>query len=86
MRAGGMSAEEVVRTVSPLRNELKLNIREQGSWLLSKAADLRNLIVYGNRAGPSAEQLLLRYGSWEKALDAISRTNATVNRVTGVAP
>jgi hypothetical protein len=86
LKAGGMSAEEVVRTMSPLRNELKLNIREQGPWILSKAADLRNVIVYGNRAGPSPEQLLLRYGTWEKALDAISRTNTTLNRVTGVAP
>jgi hypothetical protein len=81
-----MSAEEVVRTVSPLRNELKLNIREQGSWVLSKAADLRNLLKYGNRAGPSPDDLFRQYGSWEKALEAISRTNPTVNRLTGVAP
>jgi hypothetical protein len=85
LRAGGMSVEDVVRTVSPLRNELKLNIRAQGSWWAARAADIRNVFKYGNRAGPSAESLFARYGSWEKALEAISRTNPTVNRLTGVA-
>jgi len=86
LRAAGMSAEDVVRTVSPLRNELKLNIREQGSWLIARLADLRNLLKYGNRAGPSPDALFRQYGAWEKALEAISRTNSTVNRLTGVAP
>jgi RHS repeat-associated protein len=83
LRGSGMSAEQVVRTVSPVRNELKLNTREQGSWLVARAADVRNLVVYGNRAGPSPEQLFQRYGSWDKALEAISRTSPTVNRMAG---
>jgi RHS repeat-associated protein len=86
LRAGGMSAEDVVRTVSPLRNELKLNIREQGSWFAARAADIRNLLKYGNRAGPSPNNLFRQYGSWDKALDAISRTNPMINRVMGVGP
>ena len=84
LRGRGMSAEEVVRTVSPMRNELKLNIRAQGSWLAARAADARNLLRYGNRAGPSADDLFRRYASWDAALQAISRTHPTLNHILGV--
>jgi hypothetical protein len=79
-----MPAEEVVRIVSPLRNELKRNIRAQGSWIVARVAELRNLVKYGDRLGPSPDALFRTYGSWEKALEAISRTNVTLNKVMGV--
>lgn len=39
-----------------------------------------------DRLGPSPDDLFERYGSWDKALEAISRTSSTMNRMTGVAP
>ncbi len=60
-------------------NELKLVIREQGPWILSSLSNLRNYLIYGNRAGPSAEALLTKYGSWEEALETTSRTNPLVD-------
>ena len=86
MRAAGASAEQAVRALSPLRNQLKLDLRAEGSWFSARAADIRNMIKYGDRAGPSADDLYRQYGSWERALDAMGRTNATVNRALGVTP
>jgi RHS repeat-associated protein len=86
LRASGSSAEEVVRTVAPIRNEVKLNIRDRGSWFAARLADARNLLKYGDRAGPSPDDLFEQYGSWEGALDAIQRTNPHVNTLTGAAP
>jgi RHS repeat-associated protein len=84
MRAAGASAEQAARALAPLRNQLKLDLRAQGSWLAARAADLRNLIKYGNRAGPSADDLLRQYGSWERVLDALGHTSDAVNRAFGV--
>jgi hypothetical protein len=84
MLSNGMSAEQIVRTLAPVRNTLKLNIRAQGSWLLGKIADARNYFKYGDKAGPSPEWLLKRYKTWEDALEALTRTNSTVNKITGV--
>jgi len=73
-----MSAEQAARLLVPLRNQLKLDLRAQGSWFAARAADLRNLVRYGDRAGPTADQLYERYGTWERVLESLSRTNATV--------
>jgi filamentous hemagglutinin len=83
MRDTGASAENVVRTVSPLRNHLKANIRATGPWIVQAAAEARNLVKYGNKLGPTPEALFRQYGSWEKAMDAISRTNQTIDRFSG---
>ena len=71
----------VVEEVSRLRNRLKLNIRARGNWVLARIADLRNLFVYGSRAGPLPAQLLKRHGTWETAMDAIGRTNKRLNKL-----
>lgn len=83
MRAAGMSSEQSARLLVALRNNLKLEVRAQGSWVLARAADLRNVVKYGNKAGPNADQLYRQYGSWDKVLDAMSRTSNTVNKVMG---
>ncbi|MEQ9497757.1 MAG: hypothetical protein RIT81_12885 [Deltaproteobacteria bacterium] len=78
----GYSDEAVVREISPLRNELKANNRDRGSWIGKKVAEMRNKRKYGDSLGPSPEALRAYYkGSWYKARKAISRTNA---RVSGV--
>ncbi|TWB09206.1 RHS repeat-associated protein [Nitrospirillum amazonense] len=82
-RAAGASAEDMARLTVQMRNELKLQIRSQGDWLLARVADVRNLVKYGNRAGPTADQLFEKYGTWDAVLDALNRTNRTVNKMTG---
>jgi hypothetical protein len=86
MRELGASAEQIARALVPLRNQLKVDIRAQGSWFAARSADLRNLIRYGNRAGPTADDLFRQYGSWEKVVEAVGRTNQTLNRALGVDP
>ena len=83
IRAAGLNAEQTARILVPLRNSLKMEIRAQGSWIASKVAGLRNQFKYGNRAGPSADELYRKHGSWEGVLDSLGKTNATVNRATG---
>lgn len=84
MRAAGASAEQATRILIPLRNQLKLDLRAQGSWLAARAADVRNLFIYGNTAGPTADDLYRQYRSWEKVLEALGRTETTVNTALGV--
>lgn len=83
IRAAGVNADDALRILAPLRNELKLEVRRQGPWWAARAADIRNIFKYGNRAGPSADDLVRQYGSAENALEALGRTSSAVNRATG---
>lgn len=81
--ASGRSAEYVVRYLSGKRNQLKLDMREQGPWVAKQWANARNYFKYGNKAGPSSEDLLDKYGSWDNTLSALTRSSKTVNRMLG---
>jgi hypothetical protein len=83
MVAQGHTAEEAVRKYSPMRNTLKAEVRERGPWLLARLADVRNILVYGNKLGPTADQLFRQYGSWETALEKISSSNRTIDWLAG---
>lgn len=83
IRAAGVNADDALKILAPLRNQLKLEVRRQGPWWAARAADIRNIFKYGNRAGPSADDLIKRYGSAENALEALGRTSSAVNRATG---
>ena len=83
MRAAGLNADDALKILVPLRNELKLEVRRQGPWWAARAADVRNIFKYGNRAGPTADNLIKRYGNAENALEALQRTSSAVNRATG---
>lgn len=83
IRAAGVNADDTLRILASLRNELKLEVRRQGPWWAARAADIRNIFKYGNRAGPSADDLIRQYGSAENALEALGRTSAAVNHATG---
>ncbi|WP_141735136.1 RHS repeat-associated core domain-containing protein [Oligoflexus tunisiensis] len=83
MKAEGKSPEHIARVTVEGRNAIKLEVRAQGNWFLARAADIRNIVKYGNRAGPSADRLYQKYGSWEEVTRAAMRTNSTINRLTG---
>ena len=84
MRAAGASAEDTLRTVNPLRNALKQEIRAQGPWWAARLAEFRNLVKYGNPTGPTADWMLGEYGNAQDALDALERTDPTVNQWVGL--
>jgi hypothetical protein len=79
--AEGRSVESVAREAVSARNALKVEMREMGSWATARFADVRNLIKYGDRAGQSPDQLLVKYGTWDKVLEAVQRTSETFNKL-----
>ena len=81
MLAGGASKEQVVRALSPARNELKAACRMAMPWLKARKLDLRNLMRYGNRLGPSLQSLIRKYrGNWDEIYNALFRTSEEYNR------
>jgi len=41
----------------------------------------RNLVKYGDRLRPTADQLLEQYGSWEKVIEHLGVTSKALNRM-----
>jgi hypothetical protein len=79
----GSTLEVASRWAVQARNELKLAERAAGPWFAARAADIMNLIRYGNRAGPTADRLFRDLQSWAQVLESVGRTNETINRMTG---
>ncbi len=57
MLSAGKSEEQVARSVVSMRNQLKIQIREQGPALFKKIAELRNMNEYNDFIGPTYEDL-----------------------------
>jgi len=50
-------------------------------WLKARKLDLRNLMRYGNRLGPSLQSLIRKYrGNWDEIYNALFRTSEEYNR------
>ena len=79
----GISPEIVAREMVAARNAIKLETRAMGGWLQHQYGNIRNFFKYGNKAGPSADQLFQKYGSWEKVIEKVTETNKTINKITG---
>lgn len=83
IRAAGVSSEDALRLLNPIRNQIKLEERAKSSWFAKAYANATNLFKYGNVAGPSADDLYRQHGSWERALESLAKTRGNVNRLTG---
>ncbi len=70
----GMSPEKVARFVVSGRNELKILARAFTPKSQVVAMEARNLAKYGDKIGPTADQLFAKYGSWEEVIAAAART------------
>jgi RHS repeat-associated protein len=73
-RAAGVSAEGVARVAVSARNALKVGARWMSEPTVVREMEARNMLRYGNKIGPTADQLFAKYGSWEKVIRAASRT------------
>ncbi|MFG3532859.1 hypothetical protein ACGF8B_40065 [Streptomyces sp. NPDC047917] len=84
MRADGRSEEDIARTLGQMRNEAKDIVR--AGMTPEQVAELeeRNQKKYGNPLGPTADQLYLKYGSWEKVAEAATRSSAAVDHELGL--
>lgn len=83
MRADGASSEQIARTVSTRRNELRLEAYANNPEGLA-AAKARNLELYGNENGGTPEYFLERYGSWEKVIEKSLSVNSGMDACMGL--
>lgn len=85
LRAAGWSSEKIARLLVPLRNQLKDQIRRTGPITAKMWAEARNTWKYGNRLGPSAEQLVQKAnGNWDKVVEGIGKTDDWLNKFLGI--
>ncbi|MFV8637795.1 hemagglutinin [Ralstonia pseudosolanacearum] len=74
MRATGMSEENVARWAVDQRNNLKTTYRSISPPDFVEAVEARNLEKYGNKLGPSADQLRQKGLSWTEIANSAART------------
>ncbi|MFC8825881.1 hypothetical protein ACFT9I_11050 [Streptomyces sp. NPDC057137] len=84
MRAEGHSEEAVARTLVQMRNDAKDVVRAGMTREQVLELEARNQKKYGNPLGPTADQLYLKYGSWEKVTEAATRSSTAVDRELGL--
>ncbi|MEV6954168.1 hypothetical protein [Streptomyces sp. NPDC051183] len=80
MRAAGFSDEEIARELVDMRNQAKEITRAGMTPEEVRILEERNIAKYGNPLGPTADQLYVKYGSWQKVTDASMRTSYAVDR------
>lgn len=86
MRDEGRSDEEIARVLVNMRNEAKDITRAGMSPEAVALLEARNMVKYGNPLGPTADQQFARYGSWDKVIDAATRSSAAVDEELGLEP
>lgn len=84
MRAEGRSEEDIARALVQMRNDAKDVIRAGMTPEQVAELEARNEKKYGNPLGPTADQLYMKYGSWEKVADAATRSSAAVDQELGL--
>ncbi|MGW0121250.1 hypothetical protein [Streptomyces sp. NPDC003327] len=80
MREAGASDEEIARELVDMRNQAKEITRAGMTPEEVRVLEERNIAKYGNPLGPTADQLYVKYGSWDKVIDASMRTSYAVDR------
>lgn len=80
MREAGATDEEIARKLVDMRNQAKEITRAGMSPEEVRVLEERNTAKYGNPLGPTADQLYAKYGSWQKVIEASTRTSSAVDR------
>jgi hypothetical protein len=80
MIASGTSVDEAARWASNARNDLKEAIRAKGSPIVKGLAEARNLKKYGNKVGPSYDELIREGKTPEDIIGKAGRANLKVSR------
>ena len=87
----GAPQKDVAEWATQARNNLKSNIRNQGNPILKRVFEQRNLAKYGDKLGPSYDQLYAKYAKSgltpdeinAKIIQGAGRANAGFNRWAG---
>lgn len=83
MLENGASTEEVGRYAVELRNQTRINANINNPEVLESMYD-SNLRNFGNKFGMTPEQAFEKYGSWEKVINASTRTNPAMDIALGL--
>lgn len=69
-----MSSEQIARTLHAERNALKVQYRELTPADMLEKIEQRNLQKYGDKIGPSIEQLRNNGKSWDDIIESATRS------------
>ena len=83
MFSEGKSVEEIARTISTRRNQIRLESYKDNPEGL-KAAKAGNLEKYGNEEGPTADSLFEKYGTWDMVLQKAFSPNSGMDACLGL--
>ncbi len=83
MEAEGKSVEEIARTVSNRRNEMRIEAYKDDPDGLATLKE-SNLNKYGNETGGTPEYFYEKTGSWEAVIEKSFSTNAGADAILGL--
>ena len=83
MEAQGKSVEEIARTVSNRRNEMRIEAYKDNPDGLATLKE-SNLEKYGNETGGTPEYYFEKTGSWEAVIEKAFSTNAGADAILGL--
>ena len=83
MTEEGKSAEEIARTLSKMRNDIRIESYKDDPEGLATMKQ-RNLERYGHEEGPLPEELYEQYGSWEKVTEKAFSCNVGMDACLGL--
>ena len=83
MKKAGKSTEEIARTLSEMRNQIRLDsYKDDPDGLATVKAS--NLRTYGREEGPTPESLFDKYGSWDKVIQKCFSSNSGMDACLGL--
>lgn len=83
MTKDGASVEEIARAVSTERNRLRLAVYDDNPEGLAEVKK-SNLATYGHEDGPTADELFVKYGSWEVVMQKAFSPNLGMDACCGL--
>ena len=83
MTAEGKSDEEIARTISTLRNDIRTAADSDDPEMLAAMKE-SNLKRYGNENGPTPDQLYEKYGSWKTVTEKAFSVNSGMDVCLGL--
>ena len=83
MIAKDESVENIARTISTKRNQIRLDFYKDDPEGLAKLKE-RNLSQYGHEEGPLPDELYEKYGSWEMVITKAFSVNSGMDACLGL--
>ena len=82
MREQGKTNEEIARVISPMRNQIRLAEAKDDVEL--QQIKTYNLNTYGQEEGPTPDQMLTKYGTWDMVITKSFSVNSGADACVGL--